>query len=91
MNNLAKYLTPPLTKGNRFDSDSWDVHGKNDLIMRFALQLSTDSPHPCRTSRRIIKRTIFPYWIDLLYTIKVKENGKRAATQIKRLATSRAA
>ena len=31
------------------------------------------------------------YWCDLLSTIKVKDNSKRAPTKIKKLATSKAA
>ena len=38
---------------------------KNSLSMISVLQLSTDSPHPCKMSWSIIKRTIVPWPINI--------------------------
>ena len=54
-----------------------------------------DSPHPFRMSWRIIKRTIIPWLMKIGVTScppsRSKIIGKRAANQINRISTSRAA
>ena len=38
---------------------------KNFLGIRFELMLRTDSPHPCRMSWSVIKRTIVPWIVNI--------------------------
>ena len=67
---------------------------KNYLSMIFELLLRMDSPHPFRMTLEDNQEDYFPlnneYWCDLFSATKVKDNRKRAATQIKSIENLRA-
>ena len=95
MHNLAKYLPPPLMKGESHESDNWDVHNKGLSENEIHVAIKDGPPSSIQDELENNKEDYCPlaheYWCDLLSTIKVKDNSKRAATQINMLATSRSA
>ena len=56
----------------------------NYLRIRFVLQLSTNYPHPCGMSWRIIVRTIVPYFmktdVNFCPPYRLRKTGKGTQT-----------
>ena len=92
---LAKYLSPPSTKGVSFESASWDVRDKefSNKAIRVATKgrLSLSILDELEDNRKDYCSILHEEWCDLLSTIEVKENRKKASDQIKRLLFSKEA
>ena len=95
MNELAKYLPPPLRKGESAMADNWEFRneevtaGDLRLAIRGGLHKSTRDEldyHPedyCSLT--------YEDWCELMSTIEVKYERKREACQIKKISSTRAA
>ena len=90
---LAKYIPPPLMKGESFNEASWKV--RNIFISLHEIRVSNKVGPPSSIHDELeynqedCHYLTHEDWCDVLYTIEVKNNRKMAQTQIKRISTSR--
>ena len=95
MHGLAKYLPPPPMKGKNFDEASWKLRNKEFYVHEIQVSIKDVLPlsmqYELKNNQEDYCYLTREYRCDLLSTIGVKYNSKRAETQIKRIATSRVA
>ena len=94
MNDLEKHLYLPSIKGNSFEAYSWKVRNKEFSVhyIRVAIKdgLHLSMHDYLEDNQEDYRSLTIEYWCDLLSTVEVKYNKKRAATQIKKIKTFRA-
>ena len=95
MNDLAKYLPPPLIKGESAETANWTV--RNQEFTASEIRLATKDGIPSSMQDELEDypedycSLTYEDWCDLLSKIKVKEKRKRSVTQIKKIASARSA
>ena len=95
MHDLAKDLPPPSTKGESIMSANWKFRNKEFMISDLGLAIKDGLTKPMRDElddhpEDYISLT-YEDWCELMSTIEVKYEMKRAAVQIKNIASARAA
>ena len=94
MHDLEKYLPPPLKKGERCKVDNWKVRDQEFTVSEIREVIKYGLPSSMQDELNDHQEDYLSltheYWSDLLSTIKVKYNRKRAATEIKTIASARA-
>ena len=94
MHNLAKYRAPPLMKVREYNQANWSVHEKqsyeNDIHVETRYVLPTSIQDEINDKIQEYFSITHKEWCDLLSTVEAKDNRKRAAAQIKRLAAYKA-
>ena len=95
MQNLEKHLPPPSMKVDIFESDIWKGRYKEFSVNEIRVDIKDVLPLFIQDELEDNKEDYYSLthedWYDLLSTIKVKDNRKRAVTQIKEISTLRAA
>ena len=95
MHDLAKYLPPPSMKGESKMAAKWSV--RNEQFTNSDLQRSIKDGVPPKIMDELddniedYRSLTYEYWCDLLSTIEVKDERKRAAVYIKKIASTRPA
>ena len=95
MHDLAKYLPPPSMKGESKMAAKWSV--RNEEFTNSDLQRSIKDGVPPKIMDELddniedYRSLTYEYWCDLLSTIEVKDERKRAAVYIKKIASTRPA
>ena len=94
MHDLAKCLPPPSIKGDIYEEDNWEGRGEelsmNDIIIEIKDGPPSSMQYKLEDNQEDYSYLTHEYWCDLFSTIKVKDNRKRSATQIKKIASDRA-
>ena len=93
MHDLYKYLPPPLMKGESAMEDNCNVQNQEFTASDIRLAIKDGLPKSMRDelddhSEDYCSLT-YEYWCGLLSTIEVKDKSKRAAVQIKNIASAR--
>ena len=95
MNNLDKHIPPPFMKYNGYESANWKVRDKelfvNYIRVEIKYRLPSSMQDELENNQEVYHYLTHEYWCDLLSTIKVKDNRKRIATQIKNISSAIAA
>ena len=95
MKKLAKYLPPPSIKGGEYNQEDWTARDK-ELYER-EIHVATKDGLPTSMQDEFEDKSedycslTHEKWCNLLSTMEVKDNRKRAAAQINMLATSKSA
>ena len=93
MNELEKYLSPPLMKGGEFEQAYWNSHRKvfNEDVIRVTTKDKLPKSMQDELEDKNEDYSPIPHeeLCYLMSTIKVKENKKIDADQIMRLTTSK--
>ena len=95
MHDLYKYLSPPLMKRKSAMEANCNVQNQEFTANDIQLAIKDGLPKSMRDELYDHPEDYFPltyeYWCDLLYKIEVKDERKGAATQIKKIASTREA
>ena len=95
MHELAKHLPPPPMKGESVMAANWSVRNKEFTTSDLQLSIRDGLPKSMRDELDDHPEDYcyltYEYWCDLLSTIEFKDERKRAAGHINKIAYSRAA
>ena len=95
MHELDKYLLPPLMKGEIAMASNWafcnEEFTTGDLRLDIRDGLPKSMSDGLDNHPEYYRYLTYEYWCDLLSTIEVKDERKRAAGNIKKISTARAA
>ena len=93
MHDLAKYLPPPSMKGESAEAANWTVHNQEFTADEFRIAIKDGLPKSMQDEvddhPEDYRSLTYEYWWELLSTIEVKDERKRAASQIKKIASAR--
>ena len=93
IHELAKYLPPLSMKGKSAEADNWNVQNQEFTVSEIRLAIKDGLPSSMHDELEDhpedYHSLTYEYWCDLLSTIKVTDERKRAATQIKNIASVR--
>ena len=94
LHDLAKYLPTPSMKGQSAIADNWKVHNQDFTASDIRLAIKDGPPKYMRYEfydhPEDYRSLTYEYWCDLLSTIEVKDERKKAALYIKNIASARA-
>ena len=95
MHDLAKYLPTPSMKVGSAVANNWTVRNHKFTASEVRIAIKDGLPSSMQDELEDHPEDYFSltyeYWYDLLSTIEVKDENKWAATQIKKIASDRAA
>ena len=95
MHDLSKYLNPPSMKGESEMEANWNAHNKEFTSNDLQLAIKDGLPKSMRDKLdghpEDYCSLTYEYWCDILSTIEVKYEIKRAAVKIKKISYARAA
>ena len=90
MHDLAKYLSPPSVKCNIYEADNWKVCDQEFMVseIRVAIKygLPSSMQYELDYNQEDYRSLVHENWCDLLSTIQVKDDSKRVATHINKIA-----
>ena len=93
MHNLEKYLPPTSMKGDRYEAANWKFCEQeftiSDICVAIKGGLPSSMHNELEDNQEDYLSLTHEYWCNLLSTIEVKDNRKRAATHIKKIYYSR--
>ena len=94
MYDLSKYIPPPLMKGKSAEASNCTVRNQDFTANEVRLAIKDRLPKSMQDElddhpENYCSLT-YEYWWDLLSTIEFKDERKRAAAQIKNIASARA-
>ena len=95
IHDLSEYLPPTSMKGKSAMADNWNVCNEEFTISDIRLSIRYGIPKSMRGELdehpEDYRSLTYKDWCDLLSTIEVKDKSKRAAVQIKNIASAREA
>ena len=95
MNDLANYLSPHSMKGESADAANWTVRNQEFTFSKIRLAIKDVLPSSMQDNledhQEDYYSLTFEDWCDLLSKIEVKYERRRAATQIKKIASAMSA
>ena len=95
MHDLAKHLPPPPMKGGSAEADYWTVRKQKFTASEVQLEIKDGLPSSMQDNfeyhPECYHSLTYEYWCELLSTITVKDKRERASSQIKKIASARAA
>ena len=95
IHDLATYLPPPSRKIKSYKAANWKVCDQSLTVSETCVAIKDVLPSSMQDDldghQEDYCLLTHEDWCDLLYTIEVKDNNKRASTQIKKIASARGA
>ena len=95
MHELAKNLSTPLMKGNGYEAYNWKLRDKELSVYDIQVAIKDGIPSSMQDeledNQEVYRSLAHKDWCGLFSTTKVKDNRKRDAIQINKLATFKAA
>ena len=95
MHDLAKYLLPPLMKGESDAASNFNVCNQefkaSSILLAINYRIPSSMQDEFGDHPEEYRFFNYEYWCDLLFTIEVEDENKIAASHIKNIASSRSA